>query len=40
MLESRAAQSGKAYDALKGKSIKTKRPDLIILDVMKPRKDG
>ncbi len=41
MLESRGCTVGKAYDGIEGEeSIKTKRPDLIILDVMMPRKDG
>lgn len=41
MLESKGLTVGKAYDGIEGEeSIKTKRPDLIILDVMMPRKDG
>ncbi len=41
MLESKGCTVGKAYDGIEGEgSIKTKRPDLIILDVMMPRKDG
>jgi CheY-like chemotaxis protein len=41
MLESRGCTVGKAYDGVEGEeSIKIKRPDLIILDVMMPRKDG
>ncbi|MDY6879894.1 MAG: response regulator [Desulfatiglans sp.] len=41
MLESKGFEVGRAYDGLEGEaSIKERRPDLIILDVMMPRKDG
>jgi len=41
MLESNGFEVGKAYDGIEGEeSIKQRRPDLIILDVMMPRKDG
>ncbi|MEW6669539.1 MAG: response regulator [Thermodesulfobacteriota bacterium] len=41
MLESKGCEVGKAYDGLEGEeSIKQRRPDLVILDVMMPRKDG
>ena len=41
MLESNGFEVGKAYDGIEGEeSIKKRRPDLIILDVMMPRKDG
>jgi len=41
MLESKGCEVGKAYDGVEGEeSIKQRRPDLIILDVMMPRKDG
>jgi DNA-binding response OmpR family regulator len=41
MLESNNFEVGKAYDGIEAEeSIKTRRPDLIILDVMMPRKDG
>ncbi len=41
MLESKGFEVGKAYDGVEGEEvIKQKRPDLIILDVMMPRKDG
>jgi CheY-like chemotaxis protein len=41
MLESKGCIVGKAYDGIEGEeSIKFKRPDLIIMDVMMPRKDG
>jgi DNA-binding response OmpR family regulator len=41
MLESKGCEVGKAYDGIEGEeSIKKRRPDLIILDIMMPRKDG
>ncbi|MBW1730192.1 MAG: response regulator [Deltaproteobacteria bacterium] len=41
MLESKGCEVGRAYDGIEGEeSIKNRRPDLIILDVMMPRKDG
>ncbi|MBN1106962.1 MAG: response regulator [Deltaproteobacteria bacterium] len=41
MLESKGCEVGTAYDGVEGEeSIKQRRPDLVILDVMMPRKDG
>lgn len=41
MLESRGYEVGKAYDGIEGQeSIGKRRPDLLILDVMMPRKNG
>jgi len=41
MLESKDCEVGRAYDGVEAEdSIKERRPDLIILDVMMPRKDG
>jgi len=41
MLESKGCEVGRAYDGVEGEeAIKQRRPDLIILDVMMPRKDG
>ncbi len=41
MLESRGCEVGRAYDGVEAEeSIKARRPDLIVLDVMMPRKDG
>ena len=41
MLESKGCEVGRAYDGVEGEeSIKQRRPDLIVLDVMMPRKDG
>ncbi len=41
MLESKGFEVGKAYDGIEGEeAIKSRRPDLLILDVMMPRKDG
>ena len=40
-LEARGYEVGKAYDGVEGlESIKSRRPDLVVLDVMMPRKDG
>ncbi|MBW2060342.1 MAG: response regulator [Deltaproteobacteria bacterium] len=41
MLESKGCEVGRAYDGLEAEeSIKARRPDLVLLDVMMPRKDG
>ena len=41
MLESKGCEVGMAYDGIEAEeSIKKRRPDLIILDIMMPRKDG
>ena len=41
MLESKGCEVGMAYDGIEGEeSIRKRRPDLLILDVMMPRKDG
>ncbi len=41
MLESKGFEVGKAYDGVEAEeAIKTRCPDLMILDVMMPRKDG
>jgi CheY-like chemotaxis protein len=41
MLESKGCEVGMAYDGVEGEqSINQRRPDLVILDVMMPRKDG
>jgi len=41
MLESKGCEVGRAYDGIEGQeSIQARRPDLILLDVMMPRKDG
>ncbi len=41
MLESKGFEVGKAYDGIEGEeSIKERRPDLVVLDVMMPRKNG
>jgi CheY-like chemotaxis protein len=41
MLENKGYEVGKAYDGVEGEeSIKKRRPDLLVLDVMMPRKDG
>jgi len=41
MLESKGCEVGQAYDGVEGEeSIKARRPDLVILDIMMPRKDG
>ena len=40
-LESKGFAVGKAYDGVEAEeSIREKRPDLIVLDVMMPRKNG
>ena len=41
MLENKGYEVGKAYDGVEGKeAINQRRPDLLVLDVMMPRKDG
>ncbi len=41
MLESKGFEVGKAYDGIEGEeSIKKRRPDVLVLDVMMPRKNG
>jgi DNA-binding response OmpR family regulator len=41
MLESKGCEVGMAYDGIEGEeSVKERRPDLVILDIMMPRKDG
>jgi DNA-binding response OmpR family regulator len=41
MLESKGYEVGKAYDGIEGdEAIKKRTPDLVVLDVMMPRKDG
>ena len=41
MLEAKGYEVGKAYDGIEGKeAINKRRPDLLVLDVMMPRKDG
>lgn len=41
MLESKGCEVGMAYDGIEGEeSVKQRRPDLVILDIMMPRKDG
>lgn len=41
MLESKGCEVGRAYDGVEGEeSVKGRRPNLIILDIMMPRKDG
>ncbi|MGD8230237.1 MAG: response regulator [Desulfobacteraceae bacterium] len=41
MLESKGCEVGMAYDGIEGEeSIKQRPPDLVILDIMMPRKDG
>ncbi len=40
-LASKGFEIGKAYDGVEGlESIKQRRPDVVVLDVMMPRKDG
>ena len=41
LLESKGYEVGKAYDGIEGEeSIKKRRPVVVVLDVMMPRKDG
>jgi DNA-binding response OmpR family regulator len=41
MLESKGFEVGKAYDGIEGEAaIEKRRPDVLILDVMMPRKTG
>ncbi|MCE5335484.1 MAG: response regulator [Desulfobacteraceae bacterium] len=41
MLEKNGYEVGKAYDGIEGEeAIKKRRPDLLVLDVMMPRKNG
>lgn len=41
MLEAKGYEVGKAYDGLEGEeAIKKRRPDVLVLDVMMPRKSG
>jgi CheY-like chemotaxis protein len=41
LLESKGYEVGKAYDGVEGEeSIKKRHPDVVVLDVMMPRKDG
>jgi CheY-like chemotaxis protein len=41
MLEKHGYEVGKAYDGIEGaEAISSRRPDLLIMDVMMPRKDG
>jgi len=41
MLESKGYEVGKAYDGIEGEeSIRKRLPDLVVLDVMMPRKNG
>ena len=41
LLESKGYEVGKAYDGIEGEeAIKKRRPDVVVLDVMMPRKDG
>ncbi len=41
MLENKGFEVGKAYDGVEGEaSIRQRRPDLVVLDVMMPRKNG
>ena len=41
MLEDKGYEVGKAYDGVEGEeAIKERQPDLLVLDVMMPRKDG
>ena len=41
MLESKGYEVGKAYDGIEGEeSIRERLPDLVVLDIMMPRKNG
>jgi DNA-binding response OmpR family regulator len=41
MLESKGYEVGKAYDGIEGEeSIRERIPDLLVLDIMMPRKNG
>jgi CheY-like chemotaxis protein len=41
LLEGKGYEVGKAYDGIEGEeAIKKRRPDVLVLDVMMPRKDG
>jgi CheY-like chemotaxis protein len=41
MLESKGYEVGKAYDGVEGEeSVRNRRPDVLVLDVMMPRKNG
>ena len=41
MLEAKGYEVGKAYDGIEGEeAIKKRRPDVLVLDVMMPRKNG
>ena len=41
ILESKGYEVGKAYDGVEGEeAIKKRRPDVVVLDVMMPRKNG
>jgi len=41
MLKNKGYDVGKAYDGIEGEeAIRQRRPDLVVLDVMMPRKDG
>ncbi|MGC8492107.1 MAG: response regulator [Syntrophobacteraceae bacterium] len=41
MLESKGYEVGKAYDGIEGEeSIRQRQPDVLVLDVMMPRKNG
>jgi DNA-binding response OmpR family regulator len=41
MLQDKGYEVGKAYDGIEGEeAIKKRRPDVVVLDVMMPRKDG
>jgi DNA-binding response OmpR family regulator len=41
LLESKGYEVGKAYDGIEGEeAIKKRRPDVVVLDVMMPRKNG
>ena len=41
LLDNKGYEVGKAYDGIEGEeAIKKRRPDVLVLDVMMPRKDG